>query len=51
MQSAFIRATTNLKTPDAVHAATALSVNCTQVITNDKGFRNMSGLPVVGAKS
>ncbi len=46
-QAATLRATTNLKTPDAIHAATALSVNCTQFITNDKGFRNVSGLPVV----
>lgn len=46
-QAAILRATTNLKTPDAIHAATALSVNCTQFITNDKGFRNVSGLPVV----
>ncbi|KJH72189.1 type II toxin-antitoxin system VapC family toxin [Aliterella atlantica] len=46
-QAATLRATTNLKTPDAIHAATALSVNCTQFITNDKAFRNVSGLPVV----
>ena len=46
-QAATLRATTNLKTPDAIHAATALSVNCTQFITNDKGFRNVSGLPVI----
>ncbi|OWY62336.1 VapC toxin family PIN domain ribonuclease [cyanobacterium TDX16] len=46
-QAATLRATTNIKTPDAIHAATALSVNCTQFITNDRGFRNVSGLPVV----
>lgn len=46
-QAATIRANTNLKTPDAIHAATGLSVNCTQFITNDKAFRNVSGLPVV----
>ncbi|MGI8501698.1 MAG: type II toxin-antitoxin system VapC family toxin [Hassallia sp.] len=46
-QAANIRATTNLKTPDAIHAATALSVSCNQFITNDKGFRNVSSLPVV----
>lgn len=45
-QAANIRATTNLKTPDAIHAATALSVSCNQFITNDKGFRNVS-IPVV----
>ncbi|MEH1802885.1 type II toxin-antitoxin system VapC family toxin [Nostoc sp.] len=46
-QSANLRATSNLKTPDAIHAATALSVNSNQFITNDKGFRNVPGLPVV----
>lgn len=46
-QAANIRATTNLKTPDAIHAATALSVSCNQFITNDKAFRNVSSLPVV----
>lgn len=46
-QAANIRATTNLKTPDAIHVATALSVSFNQFITNDKGFRNVSGLPVV----
>lgn len=46
-QAATLRATINIKTPDAIHAATALSVNCTQFITNDKSFRNVSGLPVV----
>ncbi len=46
-QAANLRATTHLKTPDAIHAATALSVSCNQFITNDKGFRNVSGLPVV----
>lgn len=46
-QAANLRATTSLKTPDAIHAATALSVSCNQFITNDKGFRNIPGLPVV----
>ncbi len=43
-QAANLRATTNLKTPDAIHAATALSVNCNQFLTNDKGLRNVPGL-------
>lgn len=46
-QAANLRATSNLKTPDAIHAATGLSVSCNQFITNDKGFRNVPGLPVV----
>ncbi len=46
-QAANLRATTRLKTPDAIHAATALSANCNQFLTNDKGFRNIPGLPTV----
>jgi len=46
-QAANLRATSNIKTPDAIHATTALSVNSNQFITNDKGFRNVPGLPVV----
>jgi predicted nucleic acid-binding protein len=46
-QAANLRAITNIKTPDAIHAATALSLNCNQFITNDKGFRNVTDLPAV----
>ena len=46
-QAANLRATNRLKTPDAIHAATALSINCDLFITNDNGFRNLSNLPVV----
>jgi len=46
-QAANLRATTNLKTPDAIHAVTALSLSCNQFITNDKGFRNVLDLPVI----
>ncbi|BAZ06626.1 type II toxin-antitoxin system VapC family toxin [Calothrix sp. NIES-3974] len=46
-QAANIRATTNIKTPDAIHVATALSDRCNQFITNDRGFRNITGLPVI----
>ncbi|WP_375453081.1 type II toxin-antitoxin system VapC family toxin [uncultured Nostoc sp.] len=45
--AANLRAISNLKTPDAIHATTALSVNSNQFITNDKGFHNIPGLPVV----
>lgn len=44
--AANLRATTNLKTPDAIHAATAQSSGCTLFLTNDRGFRNVSTLPV-----
>ncbi|MEH2168626.1 MAG: PIN domain-containing protein [Nostoc sp.] len=46
-QATNLRATSNLKTPDAIHAATALSVNFNQFITNDKGFRIVPGFPIV----
>ena len=41
------RSTTKLKTPDAIHAATAISCGCTIFLTNDRGFQNISRLPVV----
>lgn len=46
-QAANLRAANSLKTPDAIHAATAMSVNCDLFITNDNGFRNLAELPVV----
>ena len=46
-QAANLRATNSIKTPDAIHAATAMAVNCDLFITNDKGFRNLAELPVV----
>ncbi|HAX79401.1 MAG TPA: VapC toxin family PIN domain ribonuclease [Cyanobacteria bacterium UBA11372] len=48
--SAMIRSTTNLKTPDAIHAATALNLGCTIFLTNDAGLRNVPGLSVVVLK-
>jgi len=46
-QAARLRATTGLKTPDALHAATARAASSTLFITNDPGFRRVSHLPVV----
>jgi predicted nucleic acid-binding protein len=46
-EAARLRATTKLKTPDALHAATAMNAGCALFITNDAGFRNMAGLPLV----
>jgi predicted nucleic acid-binding protein len=36
-----------LKTPDAIHAATALIHGCALFVTNDTGFRPIAGLPLV----
>ena len=35
-----------LKTPDAIHAATALIHGCTLFVTNDRGFARVPGLPL-----
>ena len=45
--TARLRAETGLKTPDALHAATALRSGCTLFITNDTDFRRVHGLPIV----
>jgi len=45
--AANLRANTHLKTPDAIHAATAISEGCTLCLTNDNGFRNVPHLSVV----
>jgi predicted nucleic acid-binding protein len=45
--AATLRASTNLKTPDAIHAATAISAGCTVFLTNDFGFRTVAGLATV----
>ena len=39
-------AATALRTPDAIHAATALHLGCAMFLTNDKGFGRVTGLPV-----
>ena len=44
--TARLRAVTGLKTPDAIHAATALQAECLLFITNDADFRRVDGLPV-----
>lgn len=36
-----------LRTPDAIHAATALAAGVSLFVTNDLAFRSVPGLPVV----
>lgn len=45
-QAARLRATINLKTPDAIHAATALALGCVQLITNDTDLKRVTALDV-----
>lgn len=45
--AAEIRAGLNLRTPDALHAATSIQERCTLFVTNDGAFRRVVGLPVV----
>ncbi len=45
--AARLRAETGLKTPDALHAATALRADCSLFITNDTGFRRVQRLPLI----
>jgi predicted nucleic acid-binding protein len=46
-QAADLRAAQNLKTPDAVHASTAITANCSYFVTNDDGFKRLSNFNVV----
>jgi predicted nucleic acid-binding protein len=46
-EAAQLRATTKLKTPDALHAATARQAGCVLFVTNDAGFRAVPSLPLV----
>lgn len=45
-RAAQLRASTHLKTPDALHAATALEHGCALFLTNDPAFRRVPGLAV-----
>ena len=42
-----MRATTKLKTPDAIHAATAMNAGCVFFVTNDTDFRGTLSIPVI----
>jgi predicted nucleic acid-binding protein len=45
--AAQMRATTKLRTPDAIHAASAAQAGCSLFVTNDRVFRSVAGLPAV----
>lgn len=45
--AAELRADTGMKTPDAIHAATALVDGCAHFLTNDGGFARASKLQLV----
>jgi predicted nucleic acid-binding protein len=44
--AARLRAVHHLKTPDAIHAASALAAGCNLFVTNDVSFRKVPGLNV-----
>lgn len=44
--AARLRAEQNFKTPDAIHAATALLSNCDHLVSNDIGFRRLTNINV-----
>jgi predicted nucleic acid-binding protein len=44
--AAQLRAGSQLKTPDAIHAATALQQGSSLFVSNDAGFRRVAGLTV-----
>ncbi len=45
--AARLRASVNIKTPDAIHAATALASGCDLLITNDKDLKRITALNVI----
>ena len=44
ISAANVRAQSGLKLPDAIHATTALSYQCTAMLTNDAGFNRVSDI-------
>lgn len=46
LEAARLRAKTSLRTPDAIHAATAILAGCDTLITNDLAFRSVSSINV-----
>ncbi|MBW4424412.1 MAG: PIN domain-containing protein [Nostoc desertorum CM1-VF14] len=47
IEAAQLRASINIKLPDAIHAATALLTQCSTFLTNDQRFRSVPELSVI----
>jgi predicted nucleic acid-binding protein len=48
LEAAQLRArTVSLRTPDAIHAATGMLEGCASFVSNDRGLRQVPGLPLV----
>ena len=47
ISGAAIRARYNLRTPDAIHVATALREDCDTILTNDRHFRRVQDLNIL----
>jgi predicted nucleic acid-binding protein len=47
IEAAQLRASINIKLPDAIHAATALLTQCSTFLTNDQRFQSVPGLSVI----
>jgi predicted nucleic acid-binding protein len=48
--AAQLRSTSSLKTPDAIHAATAINCKSTLFLTNDMGLKKVPGLNTIVLK-
>lgn len=46
-RAADLRAAYNLRTPDALHVATALQSNCDAFLTNDFGLKRVQEIPIL----
>ena len=46
MDAARLRAETSLRTPDAIHVATAILAGCETLVTNDLAFRSVNAINV-----
>ena len=47
IKTASVEANTSMKTPDAIHVATALDTHCDLLLTNDQHIKTLNGLKKV----